>query len=124
MIITKEQLADIIQLAKVMIDNHPEEVEGNPSIVERIKVLSSLEDTSEIEVTDNLKVICNDACGNLSVEAYSALINAARNKYKKDETFKVIVDDDCDINVYKAVTLIGCYLRYVLTTEVLNLIKR
>lgn len=124
MIVTKEQLADIIQLAKVMIDNHPEEVEGNPSIVKRIKVLSSLEDVSEIEVTDKLNIICNNACGNLTVEAYSALINAARKKYKEDKTFKNMVDLDDEINIYKAVTLIGCYLRYVLTSEVLKLIKR
>lgn len=47
--ITKEQLADIIQLAKVMIDNHPEEIEGNPSIVALIKDLSDV-DGSEITV--------------------------------------------------------------------------
>ena len=41
--ITKEQLADIIQLAKVMIDNHPEEVEGNPSIVKSIKYLADVD---------------------------------------------------------------------------------
>lgn len=40
MIVTKEQIADIIQLAKVMIDNHQEEVEGNPSIVKLIKDLA------------------------------------------------------------------------------------
>lgn len=47
--VTKEQLADIIQLAKVMIDNHPEEVEGNPSIVTLIEDLSDV-DASEITV--------------------------------------------------------------------------
>lgn len=49
MILTKEQLADIIQLAKVMIDNHPEEVEGNPSIVDLVKDLADV-DVSEIVV--------------------------------------------------------------------------
>lgn len=49
MIVTKEQLADIIQLAKVMIDNHQEEVEGNPSIVELIKDLAD-KDSNEITV--------------------------------------------------------------------------
>lgn len=47
--ITKEQLADIIQLAKVMIDNHLEEVEGNPSIVELIENLADV-DASELVV--------------------------------------------------------------------------
>ena len=47
--ITKEQLADIIQLAKVMIDNHPEEVEGNPSIVSLIKYLADV-DANELVV--------------------------------------------------------------------------
>ena len=41
--ITKEQLADIIQLAKVMIDNHQEEGEGNPSIVKLGKDLADIE---------------------------------------------------------------------------------
>ena len=41
--VTKEQLADIIQLAKVMIDNHPEEVEGNPSIVKLVKHLADVD---------------------------------------------------------------------------------
>lgn len=49
MIVTKEQLADIIQLAKVMIDNHPEEVEGNPSIVKLIEDLAD-KDANEITV--------------------------------------------------------------------------
>lgn len=49
MIVTKEQLADIIQLAKVMIDNHSEEVEGNPAIVELIKDLADV-DASELVV--------------------------------------------------------------------------
>lgn len=49
MIVTKEQLSDIIQLAKVMIDNHSEEVEGNPSIVELIKDLAD-KDSNEITV--------------------------------------------------------------------------
>nr|DAT99921.1 MAG TPA: hypothetical protein [Crassvirales sp.] len=49
MIITKEQLADIIQLTKVMIDNHSEEVEGNPSIVNLIKDLAD-KDGNEITV--------------------------------------------------------------------------
>ena len=40
--ITKEQLADIIQLAKVMIDNHQDEVEGNPSIVALVKDLADV----------------------------------------------------------------------------------
>lgn len=124
MIVTKEQLADIIQLAKVMIDNHPEEVEGNPSIVKRIKVLSSLKDASEIEVTNNLNIICNDAAGTMSIESYSALINDSLKRCEVDETFKEIVDENEDINVPKAVTLISCYLRYVLTSEVLKLIKR
>ena len=43
MILRKEELADIIQLAKVMIDNHPEEVEGNPSIVTLIKDLADVD---------------------------------------------------------------------------------
>ena len=47
--ITKEQLADIIQLAKVMIDNHQEEVEGNPSIITLIKDLADV-DASELVV--------------------------------------------------------------------------
>ena len=47
--ITKEQLADIIQLAKVMIDNHPEEVEGNPSIVALVKDLADV-DANELVV--------------------------------------------------------------------------
>ena len=47
--ITKEQLADIIQLSKVMIDNHQEEVEGNPSIVELVKDLADV-DANEITV--------------------------------------------------------------------------
>lgn len=49
MIVTKEQLTDIIQLAKVMIDNHQEEVEGNPSIVELVKDLAD-NDANEIIV--------------------------------------------------------------------------
>ena len=49
MIVTKEQLADIIQLAKVMIDNHQEEIEGNPSIIALIKDLADV-DASEITV--------------------------------------------------------------------------
>ena len=49
MILRKEELADIIQLAKVMIDNHPEEVEGNPSIVELIEDLADV-DASELVV--------------------------------------------------------------------------
>lgn len=49
MIVTKEQLADIIQLAKVMIDNHSEEVEGNPLTVALIKKLADV-DASEITV--------------------------------------------------------------------------
>lgn len=49
MIVTKEQLADIIQLAKVMIDNHQQEVEGNPSIVNLIKDLAD-KDSNEITV--------------------------------------------------------------------------
>ena len=49
MILRKEQLADIIQLAKVMIDNHPEEVEGNPSIVELVKDLADV-DANELVV--------------------------------------------------------------------------
>lgn len=44
MIVTKEQLADIIQLCKVMIDNHQDEVEGNPSIVALVKDLADEED--------------------------------------------------------------------------------
>lgn len=47
--ITKEQLADIIQLAKVMIDNHPDEVEGNPSIVSLVKGLAD-KDANELVV--------------------------------------------------------------------------
>ena len=47
--ITKEQLADIIQLAKVMIDNHSEELEGNPEIVELIEELADV-DASEMTV--------------------------------------------------------------------------
>ena len=43
MILRKEELADIIQLAKVMIDNHPEEVEGNPSIVTLVKDLADVD---------------------------------------------------------------------------------
>ena len=49
MILRKEQLADIIQLAKVMIDNHSEEVEGNPSIVKLVKDLAD-KDGNEIVV--------------------------------------------------------------------------
>ena len=49
MILRKEQLADIIQLSKVMIDNHPEEVEGNPSIIKLIKDLADV-DASELVV--------------------------------------------------------------------------
>lgn len=49
MIVTKEQLADIIQLAKVMIDNHSEEVEGNPSIVKLVEDLANV-DANEIVV--------------------------------------------------------------------------
>lgn len=49
MILRKEELADIIQLAKVMIDNHSEEVEGNPAIVELVKNLAD-KDASEITV--------------------------------------------------------------------------
>ena len=49
MILRKEELADIIQLAKVMIDNHPEEVEGNPSIVKLVKDLADV-DASELVV--------------------------------------------------------------------------
>ena len=45
--ITKEQLADIIQLAKVMVDNHQDEVEGNPSIVKLVKDLADV-DASEL----------------------------------------------------------------------------
>ena len=47
--ITKEQLADIIQLSKVMIDNHPEEVECNPLIVALVKDLADV-DASELVV--------------------------------------------------------------------------
>ena len=47
--ITKEQLADIIQLAKVMIDNHQDEVEGNPSIVALVKDLAD-KDANELVV--------------------------------------------------------------------------
>ena len=47
--ITKEELADIIQLAKVMIDNHQEEVEGNLSIVKLIKDLADV-DANELVV--------------------------------------------------------------------------
>lgn len=47
--ITKEQLADIIQLTKVMVDNHQEEVEGNPSIVKLIKDLADV-DANELVV--------------------------------------------------------------------------
>lgn len=47
--ITKEQLADIIQLAKVMVDNHHEELEGNPSIVRLVKYLAN-KDANEIVV--------------------------------------------------------------------------
>ena len=47
--ITKEQLADIIQLSKVMIDNHQEEVEGNPSIVKLIEDLAD-KDANELVV--------------------------------------------------------------------------
>lgn len=47
--ITKEQLADIIQFAKVMIDNHTEEVEGNPSIVALVKDLADV-DANELVV--------------------------------------------------------------------------
>ena len=43
MIIRKEELADIIQLAKIMVDNHPEEVEGNPSIVALVKDLADVD---------------------------------------------------------------------------------
>ena len=46
---TKEQLADIIQLAKVMIDHHQDEVEGNPSIVALVKDLADI-DASELVV--------------------------------------------------------------------------
>ena len=49
MIVTKEQVADIIQLAKVMIDNHQEEVEGNPSIVKLIKDLAD-KDINELVI--------------------------------------------------------------------------
>ena len=49
MILRKEELADIIQLAKVMVDNHPEEVEGNPSIVKLVKDLADV-DASELVV--------------------------------------------------------------------------
>lgn len=49
MIVTKEQLIDIIQLAKVMVDNHQEEVEGNPSIVALIEKLADV-DASELVV--------------------------------------------------------------------------
>lgn len=47
--VTKEQLVDIIQLAKVMIDNHQEEVEGNPEIVALVEDLANV-DASEITV--------------------------------------------------------------------------
>ena len=47
--ITKEELADIIQFSKVMIDNHPEEVEGNPSIVALVKDLAD-KDADELVV--------------------------------------------------------------------------
>lgn len=47
--VTKEQLADIIQLSKVMIDNHPEEIEGNPSIVALVKDLTDV-DANELVV--------------------------------------------------------------------------
>ena len=49
MILRKEELADIIQLAKVMIDNHQDEVEGNPSIVALVKDLADV-DASELVV--------------------------------------------------------------------------
>lgn len=124
MIVTKQQFADIIQLAKVMVDNHPEEVEGNTSIVTRVKALAEIKDYNQISVTSNLNAICNDACGNLTIEAYSALLNAALDEYKNDESFKVLVGEDEDINTPKAVTLIGCYLNYVLPSEVLKLIRR
>lgn len=47
--IRREQLVDIIQLAKVMIDNHKEEVEGNPSIVALVKDLAD-KDANELVV--------------------------------------------------------------------------
>lgn len=123
MIVTKQQLADIIQLAKVMIDNHPEEVEGNPSIVKRIELLAKIEDCNKLEVTSNLKSICIDAAGEIDIESYSALINAASYEYKNDEAFKAQVEFNEDINIPKAVTLIGCYLGYTLPSQVLKLAK-
>lgn len=48
MIATKEQIADIIQLSKVMIDNHPEEVEGNPLTVALIKKLATVDDVKNL----------------------------------------------------------------------------
>ena len=47
--ITKEQLADVIQFSKVMIDNHPDEVEGNPLIVKLVKDLAD-KDVDELVV--------------------------------------------------------------------------
>lgn len=123
MIVTKEQLVDIIQLAKVMVDNHPEEVEGNPSIVKRIELLAEIEDYNKLEITSDLKSICNEACGALSIEVYSAILNAALKMYEKEETFKLIIDKNDDINRPKAVILVAYYLRYVVSSEVLKIIQ-
>lgn len=126
MVVTKEIIKSIIQLAKVLVDNHSDEVENNNDTASRIKVIASALDNGEnIEVTDKLDSICNQACGNMSIEVYSAIVNAALDEYfsKDDNTFRQIVDLRDDINIPKVVTLVGYYIRYVCSDDVLKIVR-
>ena len=79
--ITKEQLADIIQLAKVMIDNHQEEVEGNPSIVKLVKDLDNLGYINDdVRAASALKTyLYNTNAVNLNHTQYLIMLGIAKN---------------------------------------------
>lgn len=126
MIVTKQQILDIIQVAKVMLDNHLDEVDGNYDEVRNIRNI-----VSSIDAGDKLEVVEDDvrynfaASVNFTPEVYSAIITKALAMYndKLDNSFKRCVDEYSDINVAMSVTLVGCYIRYCASSDVLKIVR-
>lgn len=126
MIVTKEQLTDIIQLAKVMIDNHADEVDGNRNTIDSIqRIASSIDAGDELEIIDNNIRFTKEATGEFSAEVYSSILSEALKMYNNSLSgdFKGYVDTHSDIYTPLAITLVGCYIKYYASFEVLKVAK-
>lgn len=126
MIVTKQQLLDIIQVAKVMVDNHADELDGNYDEVNNInKINSAIDAGDELEIVNSNIKFTKEATGEFSAEVYSAILTEALNCYNNHLSgdFKKCVDEHNDINVPMSVTLVGCYIRYYASFEVLKIAR-